>query len=297
MAQPKASVRVLMQLRASPERLEKEARAVVNVTKGHIRRRELITLQYAAAKSKPLVLLRAWQKCMGPGSAFSYAMTLSAMHPETRSDPQVRVIHDAMRQAATLAASKRAMLITPEWVRSLLATASPIVAATAWFMWLSSCRHADLAFIHQFGTGPGYMVVRWDRFKSDRYGRRAVSRFLTVTRSQEKWLEHLPRWCTYRQLLAALKKVHPKLATYSLRRGAASFLADAGNSMPMVGLMTAHTPTADPALAVRRYVDPSAAQPEAQEQLRMSRQLALALEPGWTPPLGSMQTANVTWRS
>ena len=295
-ARPKASVRVLLELRQNPERLEKEAKAVVNVSKGHRRRRELISLQFDAANSKALVLLRAWQKCMAPGSALSYAMTLAGMHPYIRTDPQVRVVLDAMRQSASLGASQRAMLITPEWVRALLATASSTVAATAWFMWLSTCRHADLQYIHQFGTAPGYLVVRWDRFKSDRYGRRAVSRFITVLKSQEKFVKDLPRWCTYRQLLDALKKVNPKLSTYSLRRGGASFLADAGNSMPMVGLMTAHTPTADPALAVRRYVDPSASQPEAKDQLRMSRQLAMALEPGWKPPQGAMPTANVTWR-
>ena len=295
-ARPKASVRVLLELRQNPERLEKEAKAVVNVSKGHRRRRELISLQFDAANSKALVLLRAWQKCMAPGSALSYAMTLAGMHPYIRTDPQVRVVLDAMRQSASLGASRRAMLITPEWVRALLATASSTVAATAWFMWLSTCRHADLQYIHQFGTAPGYLVVRWDRFKSDRYGRRAVSRFITVLKSQEKFVKDLPRWCTYRQLLDALKKVNPKLSTYSLRRGGASFLADAGNSMPMVGLMTAHTPTADPALAVRRYVDPSASQPEAKDQLRMSRQLAMALEPGWKPPQGAMPTANVTWR-
>ena len=229
-ARPKASVRVLLELRQNPERLEKEAKAVVNVSKGHRRRRELISLQFDAANSKALVLLRAWQKCMGPGSALSYAMTLAGMHPYIRTDPQVRVVLDAMRQSASLGASRRAMLITPEWVRALLATASSTVAATAWFMWLSTCRHADLQYIHQFGTAPGYLVVRWDRFKSDRYGRRAVSRFITVLKSQEKFVKDLPRWCTYRQLLDALKKVNPELSTYSLRRGGASFLADAGNS-------------------------------------------------------------------
>jgi len=115
--------------------------------------------------------------------------------------------------------------------------------------------------------------LQWASFKSDRYGERAVAKFVEVPQK----FSHL--WkpfqvATYRQLYNELKKVDKSLSVHSLRRAAVTHLAEAGFSYPQILLLTGHTPTADASLAVRRYADPSPNQPESRLQILMSRALA-----------------------
>ena len=264
--------------------LHRQAMEVTNVSKGHNRRKAMIRRQFAAAKRRPLVLLRTWQLVMAPSTAYSYARTLMAMVPEMKT-PQVKVVLDAMRQKNTLQSTRRAKPFTPKTFRMFLkrvARRNFRVAKTAWWMWVSTSRHADLLGIHGVQRFSGGIMLRWSRFKSDRYGVRAVSKAITVAPRDACYLDQsgtgLPAWCSYRALLKEVKAEFPEMTTYSLRRGSATCLAEAGYPMQEIGLMTAHTPTADPCLAVRRYVDQSPAQPESLLQRAMSRMLANSLE-------------------
>ena len=75
-----------------------------------------------------------------------------------------------------------------------------------------------------------------------------------------------------------MKTVHPELSVHSIRRGAATTLADQGWPMEQIQLITGHTPTEDRRLAVRRYVDASPHQPES----RLIQEMAWGLmSPIW----------------
>lgn len=132
--------------------------------------------------------------------------------------------------------------------------------------------------------------------KSDRYGKRVVTKFLTVLGEHEVFFRVIPKFCSYAKLLKALKKFDPTMSTYSIRRGSTTFLSDMGCAYPLIGLLTAHTPQNDPNLAVRRYVDNSPLQPESKEQLRMSLMLAQSLLPNWTPPGQKLTPFTSNWK-
>ena len=272
--------------------MHRQAMRVTNVSKGHTQRKARIRVQFTAARRRPLVLLRIWQLIMKPSTAYSYARTLMAMEPNVKT-PQVKVMLDAMRQANTLQSTRRAKPFTPVTMRAFLKRTRrthPVVARTAWAMWVSTSRLADLQGVHAVESFPGGLMFRWSRFKSDRYGVRAVSKAITVDPQDQTYFTPpsqnfpggksvvKPEWCTYRALLREIKKDDPEKATYSLRRGSATALAESGSPMQEIGLMTAHTPTMDPCLSVRRYVDQSPTQPESLAQRRMSRALARSLD-------------------
>ena len=274
--------------------MHRQAMEVTNVSEGHNRRKAMISRQFEAAGRRPLVLLRTWQLVMAPSTAYSYARTLMAMVPLEMKTPQVKVVLDAMRQKNTLQSTCRAKPFTPVTLQAFLkrvGRTNPRGARTAWAMWVSVSRHADLLGVHEVTPFSGGMMFRWSRFKSDRYGVRAVSKAITVDPQHRHFFKtinflttknqfngvSLPAWCSYRALLREIKIDYPEMSTYSLRRGGATFLAEKGFPMPEIGLMTAHTPTADPCLAVRRYVDQSPAQPESLKQRAMSRVLAISL--------------------
>eukprot|EP00760_Papus_ankaliazontas_P001112 PhM_4_TR10389/c1_g1_i3/m.31034 len=60
------------------------------------------------------------------------------------------------------------------------------------------------------------------------------------------------------------------LTVHSCRRGAMGFLAELGYAMREIRLMSAHTLTEDPELAVRRYINATANQTEGLKQREMS---------------------------
>ncbi|MCP3885298.1 MAG: tyrosine-type recombinase/integrase, partial [Propionibacteriaceae bacterium] len=93
--------------------------------------------------------------------------------------------------------------------------------------------------------------------KSDRYDERNLVKFVTVPRSWDP-----PRWTTYNETYHVLKNFDVTYTPHSLRRTASTALADLGYSFQQIQKLTGHTPREDPELAVRRYVDPSANQPE-----------------------------------
>jgi integrase len=112
---------------------------------------------------------------------------------------------------------------------------------------------------------------QWNQWKSDRYGRRAFGKYVDIP--MILWPAMMTPIVPYREALQCLKRIQPDLSVHSVRRGAATVLANNGYSMEEIGMLTGHTPTREAGVNVRRYVDPSLAQPEALTQRAMSRLL------------------------
>ena len=187
----------------------------------------------------------------------------------------------AARKRSPLDSVRRARPITPaEMAR---AARVPKIGDTVRLLWLSASRHGDLPAMSAITWNRGEQTViqlKFSGHKSDTFGVRAVSKWIPwPQQSAAKVVRNINsrRMASYRTVLKALKQVSPELTVHSIRRGAALCLADRGWSMVDIQLITGHTPTQDPMLAVRRYVDASLAQPEAKKCLAMAQELLLAM--------------------
>jgi len=244
-----------------------------NVSKGHRNRRERLQAHLNAYLQNLPGLLRFYERNYSPGTAKGYASTLIKQNPHLVTQV-VRDAQDRLRQKAPLLQSKRARPITPEEFLRLLSRAPLGVRVTAVTMLLSASRHMDLYKVIRFKMFQrAILLLQWANQKSDRYGMRAIAKFIYIPSQYENLVINVGI-CTYRELYNELKKIDPALTVHSIRRSAATYLAEAGFSMAHIQLLTGHTPSADPHLAVRQYVDPSPNQPESQLQIRMSRTLA-----------------------
>lgn len=245
-----------------------------NVTKGTRSKRARIQGQLASHSNNPLSLIRMWEKNYAPSTAKGYTSTLLGMNPEFKTQRKVLDAQDRIKQKAPLIIAKRARPITPIEFQHLLSRAPLRVSLTAIMMLLSASRHMDLLKVAKYRHFVHAIVMlQWANMKSDRYGVRAVSKFIEIP---EHYLQHIQRLelATYREVYCELKKVAKDLSVHSIRRSAATNLAEAGFSNAEIQSLTGHTPTADPHLAVRQYIDPSPNQPESRLQIRMSRALA-----------------------
>lgn len=260
--------------------LQREAEGISNVTKGTEERRRRILRDLKSVGNNALALMRAWDLTLKPNVVISYTNTLLSLKPEFKSDRKVTVYLDALRQKGGIRKSCRAIPMSICQMKKLMTQSLPVdVKKTIWSMWISASRHVDLLKIdNQVWWQKGVCQWLMGTFKSDRYGLRAVSKFLTVIdRETRLWMRISPfRWATYRTVLYHLKKFDGDLTVHSVRRGAVTALANMGYSMKEIELMTAHTPTDDKHLAVRRYIDPTPNQPESKLQLRMSADLGKA---------------------
>lgn len=220
-------------------------------------------LQLAGGNARGLAQL--WYEQKAPGTALTYMRTLCALKPEAKRD--VQVVMTEARKEATVLSAKRAMAATPQDVRAVMRL-SPQVAPTLLALWVTASRHADLNQITRVtGYPPTTVMLQWNRQKSDRFGQRAVTKCVCWDRPWPK------EWAPYRSVLAAMKNYRQDLTVHSIRRGAVSYLSQQGHSFEEIAMLTAHTPSADPNLAVRRYADPHPAQPESKTQMEMSRKL------------------------
>ena len=258
-------------------RYANEARTASNVTKGHQVRRQRLLLQYEKVRNLS-TLIRVWEDTVKPGVAVSYAGTLIKLKPELLT-PEVKDAVDRVRQKASVLQTRRAVAITPQQLNYALTKVPEPIARAIVLMWISASRHKDLLRVHQTQAAHiyrGVILLQWAAFKSDRYGIRAVCKFCFIP---PRFRHLFKEWniATYQQVYYHLKKISQDLTVHSLRRGACTLLAEAGFSMEEIGMLTGHTPTTDPHLAVRRYIDPLENQPESQKQLSMSKTLALVL--------------------
>jgi len=244
-----------------------------NVSKGHRDRRARLQAQLSACDHNLPKLLRFFERNYHPSTAKGYAATVIASNPHLVTKT-VRDAQDRLRQKAPLLLSKRARPITPSEFQKLLSKAPLGVQVTVILMLLSASRHVDLYKVIRFQYFQrAVLMLQWANQKSDRYGMRAIAKFIHIPRQYENLVLNVGL-ATYREVYNHLKKIDPSLTVHSIRRAAATYLANAGFSMAEIQLLTGHTPTADPNLAVRQYVDPTPQQPESKLQIRMSETLA-----------------------
>eukprot|EP00760_Papus_ankaliazontas_P020022 PhM_4_TR18093/c1_g1_i2/m.49222 len=203
-----------------------------------------------------------------PSTTLTYLQALAAQRPYLREE--MKDVMTNARKEATVLASRRALAVTPELLQKAMSRC-PEAGTTLAAMWVSASRHADLAKIQRARRINGVMMLQWGSFKSDRFGQRAVTKFIA-------WDRPWPTtWASYRLTVKALKQADPSLSAHSVRRGAVTWLSQQGYSHAEIGALTGHTPTSDPHLAIRRYADPHPSQPESRSQLAMSSALAAAL--------------------
>lgn len=254
--------------------LLRRAHAVVDVTPQHVRRRTRLQRLVEKTKGTPALMGAAMRHLYKPSTTISYLATVMKMHPELKRDQQLRVIVSATRQELGAEGTRKAVPIHPQQVAKFLSVAPKDVAATGLTLYLTASRHGDLAHLRQYEWRPPTLTLAFRNFKSDRYGMRNVHKFVDIPTLLWKWIPRAAPNASYRSLLRDLKKVSNELSVHSLRRGAATRLAEAGYAMKDIGLLTAHAPTDDPSLGVRRYVDPSPTQPEGVFQRCMGNLLA-----------------------
>jgi hypothetical protein len=244
---------------------------VSNVTRRTEERHNMIRKAVKNVKD-PVVLLEAWRRVYAASTVLSYARTLQAMKPDLKVLKPWKTLLDRVRQDAGQAERRQARPITSEQIAGLPSN-SP-VSRQVMLLFLSASRHADLERLTHYHWAAPIITMRWKTFKSDRYGERRVTKFVEVPRKLWNWIDRVVPRATYREVLNTLKRVNAELTVHSCRRGAMTALAEEGFSHKEIRLLSAHTPTEDPELAVRRYIDASPNQPEGLKQREMSRHLA-----------------------
>jgi len=234
-------------------------------------------------------LIRVWEDPVKPGVAVSYAGTMMKLKPELLTQ-EVRDAVDRVRQKASVLYTRRAVPIPQEQMNMALVSAPDSVARAIILMWLSASRHKDILRVHQIQAAcifRGVVLLQWAAFKSDRYGLRAVSKFIFIPK---RFRSLFKNWDvgTHQQSVSTPQE-HIQESDSALFKARSMHptcrggILNAGNwnvdeMWICCGSVMGHTPTADSHLAVRRYVEPSENQPEAQMQLKMSRKLASSIQ-------------------
>jgi hypothetical protein len=259
------------------ERLEHEARRVDDVTTRTIQRRDQITQDLMRVRNNAVALVMAWREVYAPSTVQTYVGTLLQLYPEWRGHETFMRVVRRVRQDGGVMRCARAIPMTPSHVRQVVTKCPREVVSTVLWMWLTASRYADLHVVWAWrvvAEHPHYVIVelKWNVWKSDRTGMRAFGKFIDVHNTVRRCMQQA--LVPYRDVLRWMKVVEPHLTVHSVRRGAATELANAGCDMEQIGLMTGHTPQKEQGVNVRRYVDAHWSQPEARAQRHMSRLLS-----------------------
>jgi hypothetical protein len=205
------------------------------------------------------------------------------MFPHLKRDREIRGLMDHMRQQATYRASSPATAAKPAQIRRVLkAVRHTNVYSTILVLWVSASRHGDLKTIvcrRWKQPGPAATVtyeLQLGAFKSDRYGQRAVSKFIKLPLDVP--LSRTHRWASYREVLGAMKRASPSLSVHSIRRGAITTLSEAFQP-EVIARLTGHTPKADNASALYRYITKHPSHEIPRQQLEMSGSLLRLVRP------------------
>eukprot|EP00760_Papus_ankaliazontas_P013789 PhM_4_TR15898/c2_g1_i1/m.71902 len=254
---------------------EKRRQATLRITSGldptTLRRHGQIKRELLLANDDATALAQMWYERLKPSTAVTYIRTLKAIRPDLVS-PVINDVLVRARKEAPVIVANRAKAATPQETASLCRRGH-LEAVTVRAMWVTASRHADLGRIVQATLYPeNTVMLQWGTMKSDRFGQRGVTKCVY-------WKGQWPRkWASYTAVMKYCRSLNPELSAHSFRRGAVCFLAARGYSFHEIAALTAHTPTEDPCLAVRRYADPHPAQQESRAQRAMSQALQEALE-------------------
>lgn len=253
----------------------RRSRSVTGVSVSHGRTQTRVMEQLRVARS-PETLVQVWRETLAPATALMYAHTLLAQEPTLR--PRLRRQVTELRVHAGRHPSRRASALTPSQARLAINLAPTArIKATIVLLWASASRHGDLRGMDMLEVEPLTWRLSWRVQKSDRFGLRRIYKFLNLPEEVSQILRRRKPFASYRDINLTLKKVKPYLTAHSIRRGAATLLANLGYTFSDISALTGHTPTADPQLGVRRYVDPTYQQPESRKQMRMASALLRSL--------------------
>jgi integrase len=251
---------------------------------GTTERRARIKAELASMGHDPIALVGAWSKMHKPSTLNTYTAVLRGIVPEAQK-ATLKVALRATKKLAPMSSVKRALPMTLEQMKIMVRKGPSLEALTAIIMWGTASRHADLAAmtVTEFSNGTPETTLRFElgNHKSDIFGQRNVTKWISAPAriaAQIKRIIANKSFGTYVQMYHWAKTFDKALTVHSFRRGAATFLASNGFNMEQVIILTGHTPTADPMLAGRRYVDSHPSQPEANLSLRMT---AALLDPLW----------------
>ena len=247
---------------------------------GTHRRRLRIQQELEEAGYDAIALIGSWVARLKPSTVTTYVAVLRRLvNPEQL--PTIELALRGARKRSPLQCLKRALPMTLDiWIRAVTDTRQLDRAAlTAIFLWATASRHGDLKAISlkSWGQRDDWTLLEasFGAHKSDIFGQRAVVKWLWwPTRHLQALRTVEQRWATYKEVWRWIKTIDGRLTPHSLRRGAATTLSTHGFAMKDIEKITGHTPSADPELAVRRYVDPHPSQPEALLCARMSAILA-----------------------
>lgn len=231
-------------------------------------------------------LLATLAAVFSPSTALSYGVTVGALFPRVKKDPEYASGILALKQANARAQARQSVPVTPVEMRRLLASTPAGPVRTIFLaQWLQAGRYGDLqhAIVRRiwFSSPPipveGVIVIRLDYpvWKSDRTGARHCSKTFVVPSAEGLQLRdmiHGRRLPSYPVMLAALRRVLPHLGMHSLRRGAVHELTEAGVPPEQTVLLTQHAMPGEP-LALRNYIPPSPYGVEASTQIRLSLRL------------------------
>jgi integrase len=153
------------------------------------------------------------------------------------------------------------------------------VRAAVVLAWAAALRHGDLRHIRaadlSFDVAARTVFLQLRGAKGYQQGRPAHKRYLDLPRSMFKLVRRNRRELTKvsrNSFLEALRRNGPaedgrQYGTHSVRRGAATALAEAGVPMKMLAAFLGHTAVE----TTRRYVEAAARQPEQRAFRKMSR--------------------------
>ena len=159
----------------------------------------------------------------GAGTARTYFSVAGSLHPTLRSDERQRWkdVSKDVQQHAARAAPKQALPASPAQAKQLIeSTEDPVLKRTVRFLYCTASRHGDHRHMVPAVTARATTQIRLPWFKSDTTGKRLYSKYVPVS------LGFPIRISPYRTLNNYIRQVlGPGYSTYSLRRGAISWLA------------------------------------------------------------------------
>jgi hypothetical protein len=215
-------------------------------------------------------------------TATSYVGVLKVIKPQLTTPRKWTATMRGLRKLAATEKVRPARAATPEQMTEVLQRASPKIRATILLLWVSASRHADLKHAHikgewRMSDGSTVISVAFQAFKSDIFGRRAVTKQLRVSSSVASEIRQALRHkVSYALVLRAMKT--GGLTVHSIRRGATSYLATKVPPEKIV-LLTAHsTATSKETTALRAYLEESPLSTEGQTQQELSQLLVKAVE-------------------
>lgn len=274
---------ILSIVKSKSELLKRRSQILMwtNVTASHQRRIQRLKLLMSTCVGDHLDLIAAIATHYKPSTALTYLRTLLTLIPEMKQHPTVKLVMDSLGQKATVSTSKQAKPFVPREIQDWMEHESLPMRTLIHALWTTASRYGDLQHISRITFPKGNIAqIMLDRHKGDRYGKRRLTKLIPVP----TWLNNfvltnvLLNPPSYDQLMTSLKATFPNQSSYSIRRGAISYLKKKGFTDKIVSQISGHA-VGKVFNSLRRYYDPALEQKEVQELARLSLMLSNSINP------------------